>query len=63
MFKKYFPNESPKLVVYEKEKISKKSKKALIRFMRDFEILPSLININSVCEFFYSIKNEEIDEF
>ena len=63
MFKKYFPNESPKLVVFEKEKISKKSKKFLIKFMRDFELLPALININSICEFFYSIKNEDIDDF
>lgn len=62
MYKKYFVSEIKNFVEIKKEKLMKKSKEDLMKFLRDFEILPGLTSINTICEFFTAIMNIDFDD-
>ena len=62
IYKKYFEAEIRKLILSNKEKILRKSKQNLLKFFRDFELIPNLLSINTVCDFYSATINLDFEE-
>ena len=62
IYNKYFEAEVKRLILTNKDKILKKSKQNLLKFFRDFELIPNLLSINTVCDFYAAIINIDFDE-
>ena len=55
IYKKFFTEEIQNLIVFDKKKLLQKSKKHLMNFLREFELLPGLLNISIVNNFYIEI--------
>lgn len=55
IYKKFFIEEIQNLIVFDKKKLHQKSKKHLLKFLREFELLPGLLNISIVNNFYIEI--------
>ena len=60
IYAKYFKHEKEKTFAPNEKAITEKSRKSLIQFLRDFELLPNLLNISIVHNFFTEILSMEL---
>ena len=61
MYVKYFKFEKNKTFAAKRKIMRDKSKKALLQFLRDFELLPGLLNMSIINNFFTEIMAIEIE--
>lgn len=62
MYKKYFQSEIKNFVDMKPNKLLKKSKEDLMKFLREFEILPGLTSINTICEFYTAVTSISFED-
>lgn len=62
MFEKYFEVELQTHINFKERKVREKSREDLMKFLREFEVLPGLTSINTVCEFYNAVLNLDFEE-
>lgn len=62
MYEKYLEDELQTHINFKERKIREKSRENLMRFLREFEVLPGLTSINTVCEFYTAVLNLDFEE-